>query len=355
MKTRVLWLMSSLILVLYGSARAELHIRGMGTITNGGSGDYRLIYDDLLDITWLDVTYYFSWSSACQWAEELEVLFDGQTIANWRLPHTLPVNGTIWEYTFSNSNDGSTDYGYNISAPGSAYPGSKGSEMAHLYYTTLGNLGYFDINGNLQLGLYGLKNKGPFNNLSADAPYWSRTVNYPHCAYDEVDCLSAFFFFFENGQQSWNYFKIENNDVSLYSLAVLDGDVVPDITVTDSKGTDDDLAVPFGNVTVGQTADAIVTIANNGKSNLILGAITDPSAPFTVDASSCSEKTLTPGENCVCTVTFAPATPGLFNSSFTVPSNDPDENPKIIALTGAGEDDFPWEIFYPAFIKKRTQ
>ena len=341
MKTRVFWLMPLLILVLFGSAQAELHVRGTGTITGGGSGDYSLIYDDLLDITWLDCTTLGSWSTTVQWAEDLEVFFNGETYDNWRLPYTLPVNGTIWGYTFSNSVNGSTDYGYNISAPGSAYPGSKGSEMAHLYYTTLGNLGCFDINGTIQFGLYGLKNKGPFNSLMTDAPYWSRTVNYPGCVpsgEDWVDCLSAFYFFFENGQQSWNYFELSSNDVELRAVAVLDGDVSPNITVTDSKGTADDLEVPFGNVEAGQTADAIVTIANNGTSNLILGAITDPSAPFTVDASSCSEQTLAPGENCVCNVTFAPTTAGNFTDSFTIPSNDPDENPEIIALTGAGTD-----------------
>ena len=110
----------------------------------------------------------------------------------------------------------------------------------------------------------------------------------------------------------------------------------PDITVADNKGTTDDLSVPFGNVTVSESADATVTITNDGTQDMDIGTITDPSAPFAINDAACSGQTLTPGDDCVCTVTFAPSTTGTFNGSFSIPSNDPDENPVTVSLSGTG-------------------
>ena len=69
--------------------------------------------------------------------------FNGQIYNDWRLPQILPLNGSSYNYT--HSYDGSTDRGYNISAPGTIYVGSTASELAHLYYTTLGNLAMYDV------------------------------------------------------------------------------------------------------------------------------------------------------------------------------------------------------------------
>ena len=120
-------------------------------------------------------------------------------------------------------------------------------------------------------------------------------------------------------------------DMGAYEYSV---PAVPDITVTDNKGTADDLDVPFGSVTDGETADAAVTITNDGNQNLVIGTITAPSAPFSVNDAACSGQTLAPGTSCDCTVTFAPSSPGPFNSSFSIPSNDPDENPATVTLSG---------------------
>jgi hypothetical protein len=46
--------------------------------------------------------------------------------------------------------------------------------MGHLFYTSLGNPGYYDAKGN-PLAAYGLLNTGPFTNLQDDI-YWSSTV-----------------------------------------------------------------------------------------------------------------------------------------------------------------------------------
>ena len=62
-------------------------------------------------------------------------------------------------------NDGNYTYavGYNLA----------NSEMGHLFYGELGNLGYYDTSGNIQSG-YGLQNTGDFDNLIAFW-YWSGT------------------------------------------------------------------------------------------------------------------------------------------------------------------------------------
>jgi len=68
---------------------------------------------------------------------------------NWRLPET--VDGAYsWGY------DGTTTAGYNITS----------SEMGHLYYASLGNLGLYDTSEKFQPG-WGLVKTGPFSNLQA--------------------------------------------------------------------------------------------------------------------------------------------------------------------------------------------
>ncbi|MBU5636407.1 PEP-CTERM sorting domain-containing protein [Geomonas sp. Red69] len=47
------------------------------------------------------------------------------------------------------------------------------SEFGHLYYTELGNKGYYDTSGNYQPG-WGLVNDGPFQHLQSTS-YWSGT------------------------------------------------------------------------------------------------------------------------------------------------------------------------------------
>ncbi len=174
-KIRVLFLAVVLLLVLSGSAQATLYVRGMGTIISSGvgsGGEYQLIYDDLLDITWLDYTYFsVRPPDATSWASDLEILFNGETSNNWRLPQTLPVNGSTYVYDVP-SYDGSSDRGYNISAPGTIYEGSTGSEMAHLHYYTLGNPGEFDVYGNGPAWDPDAFNSGPFSWVTVGGRGW---------------------------------------------------------------------------------------------------------------------------------------------------------------------------------------
>ncbi len=211
-----------MISVVFGAAHAD----PLPLVNNGGG----LIYDPNLGITWYDYTYTgpagngATWPQAMSWASSLTA----GGVSNWTLPTTLPVNGSTYNINivtvskgpfsgyFSPSFDGSTDFGFNISAPGSAYPGSKGSEMAYLYYVELGNKGYYDTNGN---GPYqadsGLQHTGPFSNLLS-REYWSGTEYEPGTA--------AWLFYFNGGFQGLG---IEDSMFNFfdYAIAVHAGDV----------------------------------------------------------------------------------------------------------------------------------
>jgi hypothetical protein len=138
--------------------------------------------------------------------------------------------------------DGSKDFGYNISAPGSAYPGSTANEMAFMYYNNLGNIGQFDLDGNARSSGWGLVNTGPFVNIQSDQ-YWSSSTYPP----DE-----AFQFFFDNGVQNGD--SRSNIAAMSYAWAVRDGDVEPN---TYCVSTADELLI------------ALAEAAGNGQNDLI--------------------------------------------------------------------------------------
>ena len=180
MKLKLMLIVTAL-LVSASGVYAELHDRGNG-----------LIYDDVLGITWLQDANLaasnrfgvseiqsngsMNWNTAHNWIAALNA--DGENgylgFNNWRLPTNTPVNGINYNYTFST--DGSTDFGYNNSAPNSAFPENKSSEMSYMYYNNLGGIGYFDVNGDeTGCGFDGppcRPNDGPFANLVPNY-YWT--------------------------------------------------------------------------------------------------------------------------------------------------------------------------------------
>jgi len=130
-------------------------------------------------------------------------------------------------------------------------------------------------------------------------------------------------------------FTIPSNDPDENPVTVnLSGTgVVPDISVTP-------LDLVFGNVLVGTTKDLATTVKNEGTADLILGTIGTISAPFSRVAGpgACTDgQSLHPTESCTVTIRFAPPSPGPFGPTpFTIPSNDPDENPVTVNLSGKG-------------------
>ncbi len=241
---------SSLLILLSLNTEAALHDRGAG-----------LIYDDVLDVTWLTDTDYASstltasgvndiisnntlvfndgheltntdffivqsngagdaglmkWWGAMAWTDQLEY-FDsarGVTYTDWRLPTVSPVNGGTFDTVFSNN--GTTDNGY----------GSVGfnSEFRHMFYNNLGNLGICLPDGSgssatceTQDG-WGLNNRGSFVNLQTQT-YWSNTE------------LGAEVWAFDFGVGFQGLKTESNRNNQLHAWAVRDGDVAAVVPV----------------------------------------------------------------------------------------------------------------------------
>jgi len=112
----------------------------------------------------------------------------------------------------------------------------------------------------------------------------------------------------------------------------------PDISVSDSQ-------LLFTGVVSNQFSDKIITVRNVGSSGLVIGQIgqADPlAAPFSfqndpiVLRDQCSGKTLQANGSCTLGIRFAPTSIAAFSDSFDIPSNDPDENPLTIIVSGDG-------------------
>lgn len=197
-----------------------------GRDLDGNLSTFEAYYDTDLDITWLaDANYaktsgddadgYMNWTTATAWAASLNPY--GSNITGWRLPTVSPVDGTTdddWKLSYI----GTEDKGYNISAPGTLYAGSTTSEMAHMFYNTLGDKSSCDPSASTassciaQAG-YGLSNTGPFSNLQSYG-YWSDTE------FALNTTASAWAFAFHN-----TYQEPLSKIISFYAWAVHPGDI----------------------------------------------------------------------------------------------------------------------------------
>ncbi len=178
----------SLVVLLAGApSHATLHDRGNGHV-----------YDDVLDVTWLQdanlaasdtlgvigafggngrMPYVTALAFIAAMNEQRYLGFD-----DWRLPAANPVDGGD-ELDLGYSDDGSTDQGYNIAAPGGAFPDSTANELARLYFDGLDNLASVAPNGVFRSGTegvdWGLVHTGAdgvsFQNVQASV-YWTARV-----------------------------------------------------------------------------------------------------------------------------------------------------------------------------------
>lgn len=173
MKKKILAGFAMLFLLFGMTGFSQAALTTIGIAQFGGTGtEYNLIWDDDNNgnsVVWLDfIKSRDTWVNQKSWAAGLGSVLSYNIDSTysvdwgsnpWRLPNT--VDG-LYEYSYN----GTTTAGYNIT----------NSEMGHLYYTELGNLGYYDTSGDVQSD-YGLKEKGDFNNL-INTWYWSDT-EYP--------------------------------------------------------------------------------------------------------------------------------------------------------------------------------
>ena len=148
---------------------------------DGDAATFEAYYDTTLDITWLadanaaDTS--MNWANAKAWAAGLDI----NGITGWRLPLLSPINGSSFNLTFST--DGTTDYGTATTTTNGTDGGWRDgsgnpvSEMGHMFYVTLANLGACDPTlpwCTLQSGS-GLSNTGPFSNMAQPRLHWSGT------------------------------------------------------------------------------------------------------------------------------------------------------------------------------------
>jgi len=113
----------------------------------------------------------------------------------------------------------------------------------------------------------------------------------------------------------------------------------PQIVVADSIGTQSDLLLAFGTVTIGYSTTGIVAIANSGTADLVIGSIASKdvlSAPFSITSDKCSGQTLAPGTSCELTVNFVPGGAVISSDSFDIPSNDPKTPSVTVNISGTG-------------------
>lgn len=145
-------------LFISGAAQATLYDRGGG-----------LIYDDVLDITWLqDANFAMTsgydddgrmpWDEAMTWAANLSYYDSVRNVTydDWRLPAIIDTGSPGCNY----SNDG-TDCGYNVQTVNGA---TVYSEMAYMYYVNLGLKGQYSTNGSYQPD-FGIFGNGTFNGI----------------------------------------------------------------------------------------------------------------------------------------------------------------------------------------------
>jgi hypothetical protein len=199
------------ILSLVSSTAHATAVSGQGTWEttllprdlDGNTSTAEAYYDTALGITWLVPDYLgipLGWDSAKSWAAGLDPY--GSGITGWRLPMITDQgnDGCNFDYV-------GTDCGYNVD--------TSTSEMAYMYYVTLGDLGYSDTAGYVQSG-WGLTNTGWFSYIQS-SPFWSPTE-------DVTNSNFAWMFDFGSGVQNPYYKLSDLNDVA-FAWAVHDGDV----------------------------------------------------------------------------------------------------------------------------------
>ena len=190
MKTMKTWAAAAALLAMSSVSHAALVDRGGG-----------LIYDDVLNVTWLQDANYaktsgydsdgvMNWFAAMAWADNLSY-FDpvrGAVYSDWRLPATQIQT-----------------QGYN----------QTGSELGSLYYLSLGNIA----------SAYTTKNTAPFTNVFLPgidySVFWSSASGVEST--NQGSYPYAFTFIFNDGVQD----RTDPAYFERFAWAVRDGDVAP--------------------------------------------------------------------------------------------------------------------------------
>jgi hypothetical protein len=183
-------------------------LSGNAVALNSASAAF--FYDSTMNVTWLanmNLNGTMNWAVANAWANGLTT--GGFT--DWRLPNVIDSGAPGCQ----SSLDGGTDCGYNVQTQvGNAY-----SELAHLYYVTLGNLAPCAPGGTTPLTCEGQPGSGLTNTAyfqdMRPAIYWSGTASVV------PGTSSAWYFYNFVGAQN-----IQNASFASFAVAVRTGDVL---------------------------------------------------------------------------------------------------------------------------------
>ena len=133
----------------------------------------------------------------------------------------------------------------------------------------------------------------------------------------------------------------DSGSISSWTLVIETGK--PEIAVEQPPGTnltDGSASIGFGDVAFGSsTSEFTFTVKNAASATDVLSALAltkDGAAAADFTVSSLGATTLAAGASTTFTVRFAPSALGLRSAAIHIASNDADENPFDITLTGAG-------------------
>ena len=134
---------------------------------------------------------------------------------------------------------------------------------------------------------------------------------------------------------------------------------LPDIEIQQPAGKvlrDGLSTCQFGAVAIKAKTSRVFTIRNRGQGNLNLGSLTK-SGPHAKDfiVQSMGPAVLKPGETRKFTVVFKPSAKGIRKAVIRLASNDPDESPFDLKLTGKGASSRSAPLVAPAFAAARDQ
>ncbi|MCP4279880.1 MAG: DUF1566 domain-containing protein [Alteromonas sp.] len=200
--------------MLFSACFVNVAIAGLIDRGNG------MIYDDAQNITWLQNANLagarMNWDTSVAWADNLD--FGG--FSDWRLP---TINISTQDGRCDHSRTGGTDCGLNVL--------TANSELAYMFYENLGNVGYYDTNGNREQTGYDSLNTSFIDALTGDTVSFidlNRTVYWSGTEYAPVTD-SAWNFDTRLGSQGGR-----SKNSNSYAWAVRDGDIgAVDATVTE--------------------------------------------------------------------------------------------------------------------------
>jgi hypothetical protein len=122
-----------------------------------------------------------------------------------------------------------------------------------------------------------------------------------------------------------------------------DPDENPTDVALSGTGVRPDIAVApgshnFGTHATGTSTTQAFVVSNAGTGNLVVGqsTLTGPDAASFAFVSGQAGLTIVPGGTGTIQVRFSPSTSGTKAATLTIPSNDPDENPVLVAISGVG-------------------